>query len=384
MVTLVPTSVDSPMVPTSVDSPMSTADPAKSDPVEPRESQSTLDEEENREPERSVNEEIPSTGRIRFMNWPSAESETSQVNTNRNTASWFRRDAHQENRIKAPSAEMVSVNSTVLGNPEKDIKSAPPAASSKFTWFHKEKKQDDINFAAMKDLDERAKKNVQAPPWWMFGDQNSAVVDPNMNLNTTYRSYRESNGLDENAATTTAIVQRSNAMNMLWNALSRAFQQNSIWRAATKANKQTDKTSNTRVGAAALFIHAIQRPFQRRKQQANDNDGTSESAETTSAPRTRRWGFFARSWSQKNDEELGASSSEETTSTAIVHVNPSSHPVAVAMRKVAAGLGGTCMVVVGVPLLLLPGNYICILNATDHFSTILRMLLFKFLDQGSQ
>jgi hypothetical protein len=89
---------------------MSTVDPAKSDPVEPGESQSTLDEEENREPETSVNEEkIPSTGRIRFMNWPYAESETSQVNTNRNTASWFRRDTHQENRIKAPSAEMVSV-----------------------------------------------------------------------------------------------------------------------------------------------------------------------------------------------------------------------------------------------------------------------------------
>jgi hypothetical protein len=339
------------VVPTSVDSPMSTVDPAKSDPVESGESQSTLDEEENREPETSVNEEIP------FMNWPSAESETSQVNTTRNTASWFRRDTHQENRIKAPSAEMVSVNSTVLGNPEKDTKSASPAASSKFTWFHKEKKQDDLNFAAMKDLDERANKNVQAPSWWKFGDQNSAVVDPNMNINTTYRSYRESNGLDENAATTTAIVQRSDAMNILWTALSGVFQQNSTWRAATKANKQTYETSNTRVGAATLLIHAIQRPFQRRKQQANDNDGTSENTETTSAPRTRRWGFFARSWSQNNDEELGASSSEETTSTAIVPFNPASHHVAVAMRKAAAGLGGTCMVIVGVPLLLLPGKY---------------------------
>jgi hypothetical protein len=347
------------LVPTSVDSLMSTVDPAKSDPVEPGESQSTLDEEENREPETSVNEEIPSTGRIRFMNRPSAESETSKVNTNRNPASWFRRDAHQESRINAPSAEMVSLNSTVIGNPEKDTKSAPPAASSKFTWFYKEKMQDDLNFAAMKDLDERAKKNVRAPNrlLWMFGDQHSAVVDPNMNLNPTYRSYQESNGLDENAATTTSIVKRSNAMNILWSALSRSVQHNSVWRAATKANKQTDETSNTRVGAAALLIHAIQRPFQRRKQQANDIDGTSENAETSSAPRTRRWGFFARSWYQKNDEELGASSSEETTSTAIIPFDPASHPVAVAMRKLTVGLGGTCMVVVGVPLLLLPGKH---------------------------
>lgn len=312
--------------------------PAKPNHLEPETFQSSSDKEENKETEEApVKTEIPSKATVRL-------SETSAVEPTGNATNCL-----QDIREIPPTAEIVSNSATLResGNP---MKLSSTAASSESTWDRSENRQQLITDVALENVDECAKQNEQQRirSWSIFGSRISAVVDANKDVNSKHHSFRQFNGTDENFATTTAMVQRSNAVNILWNALRRSFQQSSVWQAVTTTNKHPDDAEKTRAGPVELLMHAIQRPFRKRSEQRSDDPEKSETVETRSAIKAGRWGFFRRMLPSQN-------AIEQSPSRAIVSFDANTHPVAIAMKKAAVGIGGASMVVVGVPLLLFPG-----------------------------
>ena len=89
-------------------------------------------------------------------------------------------------------------------------------------------------------------------------------------------------------------------------------------------------------------------------------DGTEQPRDPTGLGIRQRWANF-RNRPGKNGQprQHGNTSADENEdmTTILVQCEPGTNPVRVAMKRAGAAIGGGCMLVVGVPLLLFPGIF---------------------------
>ncbi|CAJ1951702.1 unnamed protein product [Cylindrotheca closterium] len=232
------------------------------------------------------------------------------------------------------------------------IETAKPSSGN--FWFRKKAKSGQGSLAAGKDLDESARRNEekgaaqQNKPWWKAGREVPQPIDGNKHLNGIHRQYRGDSSWVPQADPQgeTGIVVRSEPVNVLWDLMSRAIRESALWRAATKVHDSSKAAAEERAKQGAAVRHGFRRFFRKRK---TDDEENIEAEKKAPAPKVPWWSRFRRNRSNAEQPSV-----DGETSTAIVPYQPEPHPVAAAMKKAAAGVAGTCMVIVGVPLLLFP------------------------------
>jgi len=235
---------------------------------------------------------------------------------------------------------------------QRDGAETPKPSSGNF-WFRKQAKSEQgaLNLAALKDLDETARRNEekgtsqQNTPWWKFGGTAAQPISEKQHLNDIHRQYRgESSAPQAGPQGETAIVVRSEPVNVLWGVMSRAVRQSPLWRAASNIQESSKAAAEQRAKQGAAVRHGFKRFFRKRE---TDEEANTETEKQVPASRVPWWRRFRR-----NRSDIGQPSADGETSTAIIPHQ--AEPFADAMRKAAAGVTGTCMVIVGVPLLLFP------------------------------
>lgn len=254
-----------------------------------------------------------------------AEKSTDAPVTPSSNSNWFRRDGGETKK--------------------------PPSRSF---WFARPE-QGALNRATLKDLDENAKRNEeigtsrQNTPWWTAeGTVAQPINEEQMKtLNDFHREYRTGSLTPQRGKQSeTAIVVRSEPVNVFWDVISRAIRQTALWRTATKIQESSKNAAEQRSKKGAAMRHGLRKFFSKR----NTAEEANIVEDKEVAASRRPW------WRRFRRNRSGQPQADGQTSTAVVRYEAGPHPFAAAMRKAAAGATGACMVIVGIPLLLFPGT----------------------------
>lgn len=222
--------------------------------------------------------------------------------------------------------------------------------------------QDTFNRATLRELDDGTRKSEetsspnkqqQRTRWWRF--RRAPVAEPNaerqdLGTERTPQEEDSSSSQQEGSQTETAIVVRSESVNVLWGLMSRAARRNTLWRAASRVQESSKAAAGQRARQGAALRHGVRKWIRRR----NADDQESAGSETEQQVTGTRQSWLRRF--RRNRSQVDQSSVNVETSTAIVPYGTGPHPIATVMKKAAVGVTGTCMVIVGVPLLLFPGT----------------------------
>jgi hypothetical protein len=385
--------------------------------------------EEGREPpaqpDKEETNDVP-VGRFNFrmnMNWRAGNllrgryenkvdednkevSEKDIVNPNRES----RRDnftseagsTHEEIRVKGSLASYSAVTDERPVALE-DSATSTDGSPHRFRWFGRQQIQEvGIDSSTIQNLDDRAEvnegrqdENIKggfslnqgARPnrlWRMFGRMQPEYQAGKAERTAANDHYSPSNS----ASISTELVIQTEYVNSLWSVLRRSMMGNDVWQPTISNYQKTRQTSTSNSGTAGSWRNPFRRQQAAKPNEVQTNDDKNG---TTNAPRTRRWGFW-ENWSNRNRGQQASTSAEnseegrEVTSTALVNYEASVQALRKAMKKASVAVGGGCMVVIGVPLLLFPGMYF--LKALDigHLSLNFYILssiqlIFQFLDQ---